>query len=73
MESFAYPFPDPRVAGVREQHARARLFLVEAYHSNDPTDRFRRLIAATYFARAVVEIMLVLLCDFDIAGSCGSG
>jgi hypothetical protein len=58
MEPSAWPFPNPRVQVVREQYARARLFLDEAQASGDRTDRFRRLIAAVYPARAAVEIML---------------
>jgi hypothetical protein len=53
-----WPFPDPRVRGVREHYARARLFLREALASSDPADRFRRLVAAVYPARAAVEVML---------------
>lgn len=49
---------DPRLRGIIEQYERAKLFLCEAQESGDPIDRFRRLIASVYFARAIVEIML---------------
>jgi hypothetical protein len=54
----AWPFPDPRTQGVREQYTRAVIFLREALASSDPEYRFRRLVAAIYPARAAVEIML---------------
>ena len=46
-----------RIKAVREQHERAALFYREATESDDQVDRFRRLIAATYFCRAALEIM----------------
>ena len=49
---------DPRLQGIREQFARATLFLREALESQDATVRFRKLIAAVYFSRAAVELML---------------
>ncbi len=52
------PFPDPRLRGIYEQHHRARWFLSLALEAEDPDARFRFLIAAVYFARAIVELML---------------
>lgn len=48
----------PRLEGIKEQFERAKLFFNEAVRSSDKLDRFRRLVAAIYFARAVVELML---------------
>lgn len=48
----------PRFRGILEQYERAQLFLKEALDSADRRDRFRRLVAAIYPARAVVELML---------------
>jgi hypothetical protein len=56
METF--DLPDPRVQGVREQHERARWFCAVANNSKDTTEQFRLLMAAIYFSRAVVELML---------------
>jgi hypothetical protein len=47
----------PRIEGINEQFERAKLFLMEAKQSADKVDRFRRLIASIYFARAIVELM----------------
>jgi hypothetical protein len=49
---------DPRLQGIIEQYERAKLFVGEAQNYSDPRDRFRRLMAAVYFARAIVELML---------------
>lgn len=49
---------DPRLVGIIEQYERAKLFLHEAQSHSEPRERLRRLMAATYFARAIVEIML---------------
>ena len=49
---------DPRLEGIIEQHERAKLFLREAQSYDDPLERLRRLMAAVYFARAIVELML---------------
>ena len=49
---------DPRLQGIMEHHERAKLFLREAQGYSDPRERFRRLMASVYFARAIVEIML---------------
>lgn len=55
------PLPEellaPRLAGVREQVARAQLHLSEALASSDGATRFRNIIAAIYPGRAAVEIM----------------
>lgn len=44
-------------AGMSEQYNRARLFVIEAKEARDRPTRLRRLIAATYFAKALEEIM----------------
>ncbi len=49
---------NPRLKGVVEQFERATLFYREAIGSSDAKDSFRRLIAAVYFGRATLEIML---------------
>ena len=49
---------NPRLDGIEEHHQRARMFLDEARASSDKKDRFRRLMASIYFARAIVELML---------------
>ncbi len=49
---------DPRLQGIMEHHERAKLFLREAQNHANLHERFRRLLAAVYFARAIVEIML---------------
>jgi hypothetical protein len=49
---------DPRLEGIIEQFERARVFLREAQQHTDLRERFRRLMAAVYFGRAAVEIML---------------
>jgi hypothetical protein len=49
---------DPRVQGVCEQHARAKWFCALADDAKDTVEQFRLLIAAVYFSRAVVELML---------------
>jgi len=41
-----------------EQYERAKMFRREADGYNEPRERFRRLIASVYFARAIVELML---------------
>lgn len=48
----------PRLQGIEEQFERAKLFFNEAIASRDKLDRFRRFIAAIYFASAVAEIMV---------------
>ena len=48
----------PRLVGIQEQFERAELFLSEAESLVDPVARFRHLMAAVYFARAIVELLL---------------
>jgi hypothetical protein len=48
----------PRAQGVREHVDRAKWFLQLARATSEPVGRFRLLIAATYSARALVEVML---------------
>src|SRR5437016_5434462 len=55
--SLTPPNESHRLQGIREQVERANLFLREATESENPTDAFRRLMAAVYFARAALEIM----------------
>ena len=50
--------PEGRLDGIREQLARALLHFREGQASTDPTDQFRRFIAAVYPARAMVELMM---------------
>jgi len=52
-----WPFPDPRVAGVREHYERVRFFRALAARCSDPAGRFRLLLAGVYSARGVVELM----------------
>lgn len=44
-------------AGMSEQYNRARLFIIEAKQADDRPTRLRRLLAATYFAKALEEII----------------
>ena len=53
----SWPFPDPRVAGVREHYERVRFFGALAAKCSDPAGRFRLLLAGVYSARGVVELM----------------
>ena len=48
----------PRLEGIKEQFERAKLFFNEAMQSTDKLDKFRRFVAAIYFANAVAEIMV---------------
>jgi len=48
----------PRLIGIEEQFERAKLFFNEAIESKDRLDKFRRFVAAIYFANAVAEIMV---------------
>ncbi len=48
----------PRIRGIHEQHHRARRFLQRAHRCKKARSRFTNLIAAVYFARAIVELML---------------
>jgi hypothetical protein len=48
---------------MNEQLARARLFLVEAMQTAEPEDRLRRCMAAVYFARSCIELMLEAAAD----------
>ncbi len=53
-----WPFPDPRVAGVREHYQRVKFFHALAEGCPDLPDKFRLLLAGVYSARAVIELML---------------
>ena len=48
----------PRLKGIEEQFERAKLFFNEAIQSTDKLDKFRRFVAAIYFANAIAEIMV---------------
>ncbi|MBA7485961.1 hypothetical protein ES707_21513 [subsurface metagenome] len=48
----------PRIQGIHEQYYRARRFLQLAHRCKKARSRFTNLIAAVYFARAIVELML---------------
>lgn len=48
----------PRLEGIQEQFERAKLFFNEALQSTEKLDRFRRFVAAIYFANAISNIML---------------
>ena len=48
----------PRAEGIREQYQRAKQFTEEAQASKDPVFQFRLYVAAIYFARAIVELVL---------------
>ena len=48
----------PRIRGIYEQYYRARRFLQLAHRCKKARSRFTNLIAAVYFGRAIVELML---------------
>jgi len=48
----------PRIQGIHEQYYRARRFLQLAHRCKKARSRFTNLIAAVYFAQAIVELML---------------
>ncbi len=52
-----WPFPDVRVAGVREHYRRVRFFHTLAGTCSDPAGKFRVLLAGIYSARAVIELI----------------
>ncbi len=52
-----YPFPDPRVTGIKEHQERIRTFLRLARESKDSIICFRLHIACIYFARAIIELI----------------
>lgn len=52
-----WPFPDPRVAGVREHYQRVKFFHALAERCPHPAHKFRLLLAGVYSARAVVELI----------------
>jgi len=58
MRDNKWPFPDPRVLGVREHHERVQMFFGLAQKSKDPIKSFRLLVAGVYFARGIVELIL---------------
>jgi len=51
-----WPWPDPRVAGVREHYERMKLLHGLAGTATDPTAKFRLLMASVYSARAIIEL-----------------
>ena len=53
-----WPFPDPRVAGVRIHYQRVKFFHELADGCTDTANTFRLLLAGLYSARAVVELIL---------------
>ena len=57
MSNDRWPFPDPRVAGIKEHYDRIRTFLELADDSKDPTVSFRLQITCIYFARAIIELI----------------
>jgi hypothetical protein len=57
MSNDIWPFPDPRVSGVKEHHGRIQTFLRLARDSEDPTVMFRLHIACIYFARGIIELI----------------
>jgi len=67
----------PRIQGIHEQYYRSRRFLQRAHRCKKARSRFTNLIAAVYFARAIVELMLEaaekqelrLFRDKDVQGS----
>jgi hypothetical protein len=52
-----WPFPDVRVAGVREHYQRVKFFHTVTGTCSDPTGKFRLLLAGIYSARAVIELI----------------
>ena len=48
----------PRIQGIYEQYYRSRRFLQRAHRCKKDRSRFTNLIAAVYFSRAIVELML---------------
>jgi len=56
MSDDKWPFPDPRVAGLREHHERMELLLELAKATKDAVAKFRLMMAAVYSARAIVEL-----------------
>ena len=56
MTDEKWPFPDPRVAGMREHHERMKLLFGLVKTAEDSVAKFRLLIAAVYSARAIVEL-----------------
>lgn len=57
MPDDKWPFPDPRVAGLREHRERISLFLDLARKTADATLKFRLMMAGTYSARAIIELI----------------
>ena len=58
MTDDRFSLTTPRIQGVYEQFYRARRFLQLAHRCKKARSRFTNLIAAVYFARAIVELML---------------
>lgn len=56
MSDDKWPFPDPRVAGVREHHERMKLLFGLAKATEDSVTKFRLMVASIYSARAIVEL-----------------
>lgn len=59
----------PRSEGIWEQLDRAQAFLREAKASKDQLFRFRHAIAAAYFGRAVIELMLEAAAKEEVSRS----
>ena len=57
MSNDMWPFPDPRVAGLKEHYNRIQTFLEMADNTKDPIVSFRLHIACIYFARAIIELI----------------
>jgi len=70
MSNDRWPFPDPRVAGIKEHYERIRTFLELADNSKDPTVSFRLHIACIYFARAIIELIFEAADKEQISSSC---
>lgn len=57
MSDEFWPFSDPRISGVKEQHRRIRSFLKIADNEKDAATVFRLHIACIYFARGIIELI----------------
>jgi len=56
-EATPWPFPNPRVSGVREHFQRVKFFHDLAGKCSDPAGKFRLLLAGVYSARAMAELI----------------
>lgn len=57
MSNNIWPFPDPRVSGVKEHHNRIKIFVEIARKTEDQAVGFRLHIACIYFARGIIELI----------------